>query len=173
MIPMRTIEAIIVASVMAAGCNYVAQWDDRGPKIVASMGVDPDAVSSDKATTEKAQDGATKKQTTGASTNHEEKSKAELQAEKDQNLQWIGILICLSGVGYYVARFYFPLLPTYGGVMLLGLGAGCVAWASLAPSARHWIFVGAGVVAIGAVVYSIRHNKKLRDLVPGIRPPAG
>lgn len=166
---MRITAILIVAAL--TGCNYAVRWDaDVHPFLPAEIassfdlsGPDQTALSStDKAVDEDAK--TTRTQERGASTTHTQKSKAELEAENSRWLMWMGILGIAAGVGLMVARFYTKgiAIPTWAPRLVIGIGAGLVAFGSLSPDFRNWAVATIAAMVLGWMYYgSKNHNHKI------------
>jgi len=78
-------------------------------------------------------------------------------------LMILGGLFALCAVGSFVARSYFPLIPSNAPMGLSVASAACFVMPTVINDYLLYVLIGAGLWA-GWVYYSYRHNHKLKKL---------
>lgn len=156
---------LLILVIALTGCNYAAEiTPDKGPKVVASIGLKPDQVSLG----EKSDEGPPKTTEKNAGTEHTKISKEEADAQVAMYMIAAGIGLILLGIGLMVARHYTAgiAVPSWVPRKIMMVGAGIVAWGSVPSTYRAWIV---GFIVIGGLFWmyygSKNNNHKLQEAI--------
>ena len=156
----------LLTVLLLSGClnnEWAADYKPgQGPRVVVSSRLisEPREV----LLVEERSEGPPRIETRSIGTRHPQKSSAEMDAVTSQYIIGSGIAFILLGIGYMIARRWFPLFPTYGSTLMFKAGACCIAWGGAPPDYRGWIVAGIIVAGLAwMIVRSYIHNGKQVD----------